>query len=107
MAYPLGAFVSGLLIKLIFEHKNKNFNLSDRRNIFLKVYLANLLSVMIIFFIGVCYLYVNINYIAGKEIKFSSACWAGFIIFLPGDVLKMIVASLITIRIKNVLNIIN
>lgn len=101
LAYPFGAFIAGLLIKLIFKNKRFNFKLSNiRNNLFLKVCLANFLSVMIIFIIGVSYLYLNINYIIGKEIGLRYACWTGFIIFLPGDTLKVIIASLITIRIK-------
>ena len=102
IAYPIGAFISGKLIQLLFKHKN--FDLYIKEKLFFKVFWVNFLSVLIIFVIGVSYLYLNIKYILGKEIGFTKAFLTGFVIFLPGDILKVILVSLVTIKIKKYLD---
>ena len=103
MAYPLGAFISGILIQLIFQHKKDN--LYSKRKFFLTIFAANMLSLLLIFLAGVSYLYINLNFIIGKEIGFINACWSGFIIFIPAAILKVLLASLMTIRIKKYIRI--
>jgi len=98
MALPLGAFVSGVLIQLIFKQQKKSSY--SKEIYFIKICLVNFVSILIILIVGVCYLYLNLNFITGKGIGFSVACWSGFIIFLPGAILKIIIASLVTVKIK-------
>ena len=47
IAYPLGAFISGILIQLIFQHKKNN--LYSKRKFFLTIFSANILSLLLIF----------------------------------------------------------
>lgn len=43
-------------------------------------------------------MYYILNIVLGKELSFSTVLNMGCLIFLPGDVLKLVVASLIAIK---------
>lgn len=56
---------------------------------------ASLAGVMVIYAIGVPYLYLIMNNVLGKGITFSKALNVGLIVFIPGDLLKCIIASVL------------
>jgi biotin transport system substrate-specific component len=91
-AFPISAYFAGKLIKLL-ESRGHSFT-------FYNILLFNFLALLPIFIIGVLYLYINLNYIIGKHIDFYKACWTGFIVFIPGDIIKIILATMITIKMK-------
>ena len=95
LAYPLGAFCAGKLIRTISKNKF----------IFTKIFISNLISILPIFIIGVVYLYLNLNFVVGNNIGFYNVCWTGFIIFIPGDLMKIFLATVVTIRTKKYFNI--
>lgn len=98
VAYPGGSFIAGLIIRSLF--KNNRIKKIKQNFLFIKICLANFLSILFIYLIGVTYLYLNLNLLIKKSISFDQALWAGFFIFLPGDILKVILASSITIKLK-------
>jgi biotin transport system substrate-specific component len=56
---------------------------------------AGVLGIIAIFVPGVLVLYLNLNFIAGTPIAFSTALWSGFLVFLPGDALKLTAATIV------------
>jgi len=98
LSYPLAAYSAGVFIELLIISQ-RSIDFKDNAQF---VFFGNLISTLIIYVIGVGYLYLNLNYIIGKPISYLNACWTGFIIFLPGDLLKISVVSLLTIRIKSI-----
>jgi len=82
VGFPLGAFTIGVLT-------NRRINCLPKQS-FLFLFSAGLIGVSIIAVLGVIYLYLNLKYIAGQPIAFSKALVSGFIIFLPGDLVKVI-----------------
>lgn len=73
-----------------------------------KLFLINILGVLIIYAAGVPYLYLIKNLYLGAETPLSKVLYGGFLITIPGDVLKSYLAALIGVRlipvVKNILS---
>jgi biotin transport system substrate-specific component len=54
-----------------------------------RLIMAGILGLMAIFIPGVFVLYVNLNFLAASPISWQAALWSGFLIFIPGDALKL------------------
>lgn len=87
LGYPITAYIAG---KLLQNTWNKRF---------LWLCISNFIATLPVLIIGALYLYVNLNYFVAKELPIMKAFWSGLIIFIPGDVLKVLLATLITKRI--------
>lgn len=68
---------------------------SNEKPGFLKLLVASLTGIVIIYAIGVPYLYLIMNNVIGKNITFSTAFKTGCFIFIPGDLLKGIIAAVL------------
>jgi biotin transport system substrate-specific component len=83
LGYPLASGVIGWL-----AHRNAVESgakiASTPRLVF-----AGAMGILAIFVPGVFVLYLNLNYVAATPITWSTALWSGFLIFLPGDALKL------------------
>ena len=66
-----------------------------------KVITALALGQGVIYLFGLSYLYLNLNFILHKPVSPYSVLVAGFLIFLPGDILKTAVAALIMAPIRH------
>ena len=64
------------------------------------IVVALLLGQGVIYLFGLPYLYLNLNLILHKPISLSSVFMAGFLIFLPGDLLKTLIAALVAAPIR-------
>jgi biotin transport system substrate-specific component len=87
--FPLGAMFIGL-----FTEK-----LNDSLN-WWKLFVVCSLGMLIILFLGVFYLYVNMNFILQTRIAWYYALWSGIIIFLPGEILKIVITVHLVKRLK-------
>ena len=86
LGYPVSAYVVG---RFLWNH-TINYNVS-----FVRLLIANLIGVLIIFVLGLAGLYLNLKYVAGKTINFTTLMWTGFIVFIPGDLIKILTCSII------------
>jgi biotin transport system substrate-specific component len=91
LAFPFAAWVIGICVEK-FKILKKWYS----------IFICNGIGLVIIYLIGVVYLYINLNFIAGKELSWIHLCWSGAIIFLPGDLIKMALAASLAIRLKSV-----
>jgi biotin transport system substrate-specific component len=98
-AYPLGAVIAGLVRKIKPSKSREN-----KSAIFIRIILLNFLSILVIFIFGVIYLYYNLNYVAHSSITFGKALWIGFFVFIPMDILKILLASFITMRLSRIIH---
>jgi biotin transport system substrate-specific component len=96
LAFPIAAWTVGKL-----------FALNQRRGLFgflrlelLQLMFINLIGVLIIFIIGVAYLYANLTFITGKGISIDKAIVSGAMIFLPGDLIKIFLVSVLTRKLR-------
>lgn len=76
LGYPLA---SGIIGKLL-----RNGEPSLRRLV-----TAGAGGMLAIFIPGVVILYLNLHFLADSSISWLTAVWSGFVIFLPGDALKL------------------
>lgn len=96
LAYPFASLTAGFLVEKFI--KGKDIRLKKIKNIGI-ISLFNFISTLIIFSTGVVYLYLNVNYIIGKSLTLNQALWSGFVVFLPGDIIKVFLASYIFYKI--------
>ncbi len=72
-----------------------------------KLFLINILGVLIIYAVGVPYLYLIKNLYLGAETPLSKVLYGGFLITIPGDILKSYLAALIGVKlipvVKNIM----
>ncbi len=83
-----GAFVIG---KILEGEENPNST---------RILFALLLGQGVIYLFGLSYLYLNFNFILHKPISFPSVFIAGFLVFLPGDLLKTLIAALVVAPVR-------
>lgn len=90
MGFILGAFVIGRLCELY------------RSPSVLKLFFISIIGVIVIYAIGVPYLYFSMNNLVGKAMTFSNALKFGLFVFIPGDLLKCIAAAVLGVRVVSV-----
>jgi biotin transport system substrate-specific component len=81
IGFILGAYVIGKVTE------------SSRKAGFVRLFAACILGTIVIYLIGVPYFYIIIKNVMGKNISFVSALKTGAIVFLPGDLIKCIIAA--------------
>jgi len=83
-----GAYVIGKVVE------------NQQRLSLLRTLAALLLGQAVIYFFGIAYLHFNLNFILHKPVSLYTALKIGLFIFIPGDILKTIVAASVVIPIR-------
>lgn len=83
LGFAPGAFVIGKILE------------GDKSPSSARIFVSLLLGQGVIYLFGLPYLYLNLNLILHKTISISSVFMAGFLVFLPGDLLKTLIAALV------------
>ena len=86
------AYLTGIMVEKI------NFN--NYKEAFILLLTSNLIGLAIIYIFGLSYLYVCINFLLKNSITINQVIFSGFIIFIPGMIIKLIAASFIIIWFK-------
>jgi len=94
LSFPLSAMVVGLVQRHQFRP------LEDVRFQGLASYAA---GTAVIYLIGLPWLWMNLKFVQEKELSVGAVLMLGAVPFLPGDLLKMLLASLITGPIRKIL----
>jgi len=63
-----------------------------------KLFLINMAGVLIIYAVGVPYLYFIKNLYMGSETPLSKVLYGGFLVTIPGDIIKSYLAALIGVK---------
>jgi biotin transport system substrate-specific component len=82
--YPLAGFTAGMIVHRGVLRPAALPAVSLKR-----LGLANLAALFAIFLPGVAYLWWNLNFVLGQSFSFTRALEVGFLVFLPGDVIKI------------------
>jgi len=91
--YLLGFVISSVVIGYISD-KTEN----------IKGFISGgLLGLIIIYFLGVCYLFININYVQGKPMSMMTALKIGFFIPIWLDLVKLVIAAFIAGKLRNII----
>ncbi|EOR26301.1 Biotin transporter BioY [bioreactor metagenome] len=94
----------GYLIGLILSSYIIGKVISKKKNSFKNVFLANIIGVIVIYLIGVPYFYFINKYYLGANISISFAIYYGFLLTIPGDIVKVLITSLVGVRLTSSLN---
>ena len=89
VGFPIGALVIGLMV----GKSNGSLN-------WWRLFMANGVGMLVILFIGVLYLYINMNFILQTEITWIYALWIGVGVFLPGEIVKIWIAVNLVRKLK-------
>ncbi|MGH7600742.1 MAG: biotin transporter BioY [bacterium] len=84
LGYPLASFTAGMIV-----HRGALQPQVLPAASLARLILANLSALFAIFVPGVVYLWWNLNFVLGQAFSFASAFKVGFLVFLPGDVIKI------------------
>ena len=96
LGYPLSALFMGHLVKRFvispqsMKRKSKNVE-------FLWFVLIYAAGSVVIFALGLTFLFFYAENLAGN---FQSIIWAGFLIFIPTDIIKVVAAAWLTVKIR-------
>lgn len=88
--YLLGFIVAAYIVGLIIEKRPINY---------LNVFFASIIGIIVTYLIGVPYLYLILTKVSHLEISFLDTIKTGMIAFLPGDLLKVLIVTIITPKI--------
>ncbi len=89
--YLLGFIAAAYIIGKIIEKRKVNY---------INTFVVSCIGVIITYLIGVPYLYLILNHVSGVDISFLGAIKAGMIVFLPGDMIKVLFVTLTAPMIK-------
>jgi biotin transport system substrate-specific component len=90
--YLLGFAVGAYVIGKIIETRDKTI-----KNFFI----ANSIGLLVFYILGATYLYLIMNFYLGKTYSINKAIVGGFLLFLPWDLIKATIASIIAPKIMN------
>jgi len=83
LGYPLASGIIGMLLH------GGSVDCSIKQVSTPRLIFAGALGLLAIFIPGVLALYWNLNFLAASPISWPAAVWSGFLIFIPGDVIKL------------------
>lgn len=85
--YLIGFIIAPLIIgRLVSLKKNHSF---------LSIFLCMIAGEIAIYLIGIPYMYIILKFVMNTKITLMGAVKTGFIIFIPGDLIKILIASLL------------
>lgn len=88
LGFIAGAYVIGKIVE------------REERLSFPRTLAALLLGQAVIYLFGIAYLHFNLNFILHKPVSLPTTLKIGLIIFIPGDILKTLVAALVVVPIR-------
>lgn len=92
--YLIGLILASYIIGKVVELRSNNFK---------NLLIANALGIVSIYLIGVSYFYLINKFYLGTNITISLALYHGFLVTLPGDIIKSIVTALVGVRVANII----
>lgn len=92
IGFIFAAYIIGKIVHSGSEGTTKN------------IWIASFVGTVVIYLFGLPYMYYILNIVMVKGLSFTQIMNIGCILFLPGDFLKLIVASLVAIKTLPILN---
>lgn len=86
IGYIIGCFIIGKLSEKIGDKT------------FIKLFSSIIGGVVVVYLIGVPYMYLILKYVMGVNITVSAAIKTGCIVFIPGDILKSILCAVLGVK---------
>lgn len=70
------------------------------RQPYVRYIIASAAGILVCYAIGLPYLYAVVKFLNGKDITAATVIWKYFLLFIPGDVVKLVIASVLAVEIK-------
>lgn len=86
IGFVLGAYVIGLCVE---KFKEINFK---------HLFIASLIGLIVVYVLGVVYMYIIYNFYIGNEMGVWVAVWGGAISCAPGDILVCIITAMMGVK---------
>lgn len=99
IGFILCAFVVGKISENISRGKERTILVS----FLIKIFLATIVGLAVVYALGVPYLYLIINFYLGKSMSFQGALKAGFYPFIVQDLIKCIIVTATAIKVVPIL----
>lgn len=90
--YLIGLILASYVIGKVVELRTNNFK---------NILLANTLGIVFIYLIGVSHFYLINKFYLGTDMTIRLALYHGFLVTLPGDIIKSILTALVGVRVAN------
>jgi biotin transport system substrate-specific component len=87
IGFIIGAYVIGKIVE------------GSRRVNFYRLFIASIAGIIVIYAVGVPYLYLIVRNFVGKDITLMTALKTGFLIFIPGDLIKCTIVAALGARV--------
>ena len=94
--YLLGFILASYIIGKIIE-TNKEIS-------FIKILITSITGSLLVYLIGVPYMYFIVNNVMHVSMSLNKTLQVGFIVFLPGDLIKCIIVAFLSVKIIPALN---
>lgn len=92
----------GFLIGFIFASYIVGKMTHNKSSItFRRIFLSSIIGTFIIYLFGIPYMYFILNHVMGKEMGLLTVLKIGCLIFIPGDLVKAVVASFVAHKLVN------
>lgn len=92
--FIIGFSIAAYFIGRINEPKDKNINSAKL------IFFSSIIGTLIIYVIGLPYMYLILNRLMGMNLSIYETFKIGCLLFIPGDIVKLILASLLGIRLR-------
>ena len=92
--FIIGFSIAAYFIGKINESKDKNKNPAKL------IFFSSIIGSLIIYVIGLPYMYLILNRLMGMNLSIFEIFKIGCLLFIPGDIIKLILASLLGIRLR-------
>ena len=86
VGFVLGAYVIGLCVEKVKEINFKH------------LFIASLIGLVVVYVLGVVYMYIIYNFYIGNEMGVWVAVWGGAISCAPGDILICIITAIMGVK---------
>jgi len=95
---PTFGFLIGYIICAFIVGRFCERLITKKKNLLFNILLTCTLGVMLVYLFGVPYMYIILTRINKVSMTFIGALKAGCLIFLPGDCLKILLSSLLAVK---------
>ena len=98
---PSFGFMIGFVFAAYFVGKIAH---SNNEISYKKIWIGSSFGTLVIYLFGLPYMYYILNILMGNKFNFINILQMGCLMFLPGDIAKLIISSLLGIKILPILN---
>lgn len=98
IGFIFAAFIVGKIVNINSQCTMHNAQFTIR------VWVASIVGTIVIYLFGVPYMYYILNVVMSKELSLDAILKMGFWAFLPGDIVKLIITSIVGIKVLPIVN---